>query len=281
MYHPWKFEVILKKTFAVTCISVGTTQAPRLRNFILFIRIKKLLCKVPWHVLKLGLLPQNFSRMFFQHLCILSEILSSIHQEIPSYLFFHRATGLGSQNIRLLLPVFPWWSKRKMVRMYSLLLIWKPRWSCLRFNAFVFQNIYLVFSGNLCNTEIVKIALRNFLQIGLWVKTLQCVLLSFEQVLLSAASPPRYWGRCWAAIWLSHRPEPSGYVVRGGSMDWTVEDDMVDGLFCTTLTGRRGGHTLFVQAGAETSDTSAEAVEPDPGSSWESHSRGVCTGVWN
>jgi len=23
-------------------------------------------------------------------------------------------------------------------------------------------------------------------------------------------------------------------------MDWTVEDDMVDGLFCATLTGRRG-----------------------------------------
>jgi len=60
------------------------------------------------------------------------------------------------------------------------------------------------------------------------------------------------------------------------SMDWTLEDDMVDGLlFCTTLTGRRGGHTPFVQAGAETSDTGAEAVKPDPGSSWESHSGGV------
>jgi len=35
-------------------------------------------------------------------------------------------------------------------------------------------------------------------------------------------------------------------------MDWTVEDDMVDGLFCATLTGRRGGHTPFIQAGAET-----------------------------
>jgi len=48
-------------------------------------------------------------------------------------------------------------------------------------------------------------------------------------------------------------------------MDWTVEDDIVDGLFCTTFTGRRGGPTQFVQAGAETSDTGAEAVEPDPG----------------
>jgi len=50
-------------------------------------------------------------------------------------------------------------------------------------------------------------------------------------------------------------------------MDWTVEGNMVDSLFCATLTGRRGGHTPFVQAGAETSNTDAEAVEPDPGSS--------------
>jgi len=61
------------------------------------------------------------------------------------------------------------------------------------------------------------------------------------------------------------------------SMDWTLKDDMVDGLFfCATLTGSRGGHTPFVQAGEETSDTGAEAVESDPGSSWESHSGGVC-----
>ena len=58
-------------------------------------------------------------------------------------------------------------------------------------------------------------------------------------------------------------------------MDWTVVDDMVDGLFCATLTGRRGGHTPFVQAGVETSDTGAEAVEPDPGSSWEGLSGGM------
>jgi len=66
------------------------------------------------------------------------------------------------------------------------------------------------------------------------------------------------------------------------SIDWALEDDMLDGLFfCATLTGRRGGHTPFVQAGAETSDAGAEAVKPDPGSSWEGHSGGVCTGVWN
>ena len=56
---------------------------------------------------------------------------------------------------------------------------------------------------------------------------------------------------------------------------------MVDNLFfCATLTGRKGGHTTFVQTGAETSDTGAEAVEPDSGSSWEGHSGCVCTGVW-
>jgi len=47
---------------------------------------------------------------------------------------------------------------------------------------------------------------------------------------------------------------------------------MVDGLFCATLTGRIGGHTPFVQAGAETSDTVAEALKPEPGSPWEGHS---------
>ena len=66
----------------------------------------------------------------------------------------------------------------------------------------------------------------------------------------------------------------------GRSIDWTLEDDMVDGLFfCTTLTGRRGGHTPLVQAGVEASDTSAEAVKPDPGSSWEGHSGRMGAGV--
>ena len=56
------------------------------------------------------------------------------------------------------------------------------------------------------------------------------------------------------------------------SMDWTLWDDMVDGLFiCATLTGRRGDHTSFVQTGAETSDTDAEAVKPDARCSWEDH----------
>jgi len=58
-------------------------------------------------------------------------------------------------------------------------------------------------------------------------------------------------------------------------MDWTSEDSMVGGLFfCATLTSRRGGHTPLVEAGAETSDTSVEAVKPDPGCFWEGHSGG-------
>ena len=53
---------------------------------------------------------------------------------------------------------------------------------------------------------------------------------------------------------------------------------MVDGLFfCATFTGRRGGHIQFVQAGAETPDTGAEAVKPDPGPSWDDHSGGWVT----
>ena len=48
------------------------------------------------------------------------------------------------------------------------------------------------------------------------------------------------------------------------------EGDMVD----ATLTDRRGGHTPFVQAGAETSDNGAEAVKTDPGFSREGHSWG-------
>ena len=65
----------------------------------------------------------------------------------------------------------------------------------------------------------------------------------------------------------------------GRSIDWTLEDKIVDSLFfCATLTGRRGGHTRFVQAGAETSNIGAEVVKPDAGSSWEGHSGG--SGCW-
>ena len=39
-------------------------------------------------------------------------------------------------------------------------------------------------------------------------------------------------------------------------------------------TGHRGGHTSFVQTGAEASDTGAEAVKPNPRCSWQGHSEG-------
>ena len=65
-------------------------------------------------------------------------------------------------------------------------------------------------------------------------------------------------------------------------MDWTLKDNMVDGLFFyATLIGRRGGHTPFVQAGAETPNTGVEVVKPDPGFSWEGHSCRAVTGVCN
>jgi len=55
----------------------------------------------------------------------------------------------------------------------------------------------------------------------------------------------------------------------GRSMDWSLENNMVSGLiFCSTLTCRRSGHTPFVQTRAEMSDTSAEALEPDPRCQW-------------
>ena len=86
----------------------------------------------------------------------------------------------------------------------------------------------------------------------------------------------RFRSRCWAAIRLCHRPEPSGRTVCGE----------VDGLdigrhvWRFVLLRHRGGHTPFVKAGAETSDTGVEAVKPDPGSSWEGHCKGVCTSIW-
>ena len=68
----------------------------------------------------------------------------------------------------------------------------------------------------------------------------------------------------------------------GRSMDWALEDNMVDGLFfCATFTGRRGSHTAFVQTGAETPETGAEAFKPDPGCSWEGHSERVGAGHEN
>jgi len=50
----------------------------------------------------------------------------------------------------------------------------------------------------------------------------------------------------------------------GWLMIWTAEDNIVNGLFfCATLTSRARGHAPFVQAGAKTSNTGAEAVKPN------------------
>jgi len=47
-------------------------------------------------------------------------------------------------------------------------------------------------------------------------------------------------------------------------MDWTLEYNMVDGLFsCATVTGQKG-HIPSLPAEAETSNTGADAVKPDP-----------------
>jgi len=54
---------------------------------------------------------------------------------------------------------------------------------------------------------------------------------------------------------------------------------VVNGLFfCATHTSHRNGHTPFVQKGAETSDTSVEAVELNTRCSWHGYSRGVGRG---
>jgi len=105
---------------------------------------------------------------------------------------------------------------------------------------------------------------------------------------LQIQNPKRKSGGTWhimsPPVWKSEgdtspvsptKLRPRAMHFMGRSMDCTLEDNMVDGLFfCATLTGCRRGHTPFVQAGAETSNTGAEAVEPGPASSWKGHSAG-------
>ena len=97
---------------------------------------------------------------------------------------------------------------------------------------------------------------------------------SFELDVQPLLGRTRSWGRCWAAIRLSQivqNRQAVQSIVR--SMAWILEDNMVDGLFfCATLTGRRGDHTPFVQAGADMPHSGVEAVKPHPGFSWEGHS---------
>ena len=72
---------------------------------------------------------------------------------------------------------------------------------------------------------------------------------------------------------LSHHPEPSGR----GEVDGLDIEGQHGRRFVLRRTHRpQNGHTPFVQAGAETSETGEEAVKPDPGSSWEGHSGGGC-----
>jgi len=89
---------------------------------------------------------------------------------------------------------------------------------------------------------------------------------------------------CWAVLDLKAGIEqPFHYLVDQNRqamhsmrmpIDWPVKDKMFNGLFlCTTLTSRKRGHIPFVEAGAETSDTGAEAVKPDPRCSWVPMSR--------
>jgi len=107
------------------------------------------------------------------------------------------------------------------------------------------------------------------------------VLLSFEQVLLSTASPPRYWGKYWAAIRLSHRPEPSGRVVRGGvdGLDSGGRHGWRFALYHTHRPQRRPYPICTSRSGNVRYRCGGGWAGPD--SSWEGHSKGVCTGVWN
>ena len=83
-----------------------------------------------------------------------------------------------------------------------------------------------------------------------------------------------------AATQLSHSPEPSGHAVCGEADGLDIGGQHGQQFFlCVTLTGGSGYHTRFVQAGVETSGTGAEVVKPDPGFSWEGHSRRVGGGV--
>ena len=90
----------------------------------------------------------------------------------------------------------------------------------------------------------------------------------------------RFRGRCWAAIRLSHRPEPSGRSVHG-----EVDELDIGGWHGRRFVLLRHTHRTkrrpypFVQAGAETSNTGAEVVKPDPWS-WEGNFGGVPVSGW-
>ena len=105
----------------------------------------------------------------------------------------------------------------------------------------------------------------------------QWILLRLSWLFKSLLGRTTSRGRCRAAIRSSHCPEWSGHAVHG-----EVDGSDIGGqhgwrfvlLRHTHTMQRRPGHTTSVQARAETSDTGAEAVKPDSGSSLEGLSRG-------
>jgi len=98
---------------------------------------------------------------------------------------------------------------------------------------------------------------------------------SFEPVHLTTAGRTTSRGMCWAVIRLSHRPETSGRVVYeevdGLDIGWQHGRRFV--LLCHIHGLQRRPYSIC-KAWAETPDTCAEVVKPDPGSSWEGHSGG-------
>jgi len=80
-------------------------------------------------------------------------------------------------------------------------------------------------------------------------------------------------GRCWAAIRLSRRPEPSDHAVYGGVNRRDIGGQ--HGYLVSHTHRLQKGHTPFVEARAETCDIGAEAIKPKPRCSWQGHSRRV------
>jgi len=100
-------------------------------------------------------------------------------------------------------------------------------------------------------------------------------LLLLSQLFKPLLGRSRSRGRCGAVIRLSHRPEPSGHVVHGEVDGLDIGGQHGRRFVLLRHTGRRGGHTPFVQARAETSYTGAEAVELDPRAKLKSRGHGT------
>jgi len=74
----------------------------------------------------------------------------------------------------------------------------------------------------------------------------------------------RSQNRCWAAIRLSHRQEPSSHAVHGEVDGLVIGGQRVQRFVCLCHTHRPQRRPYpFLQAGAETPDNHGEAVKPD------------------